>query len=464
MGKSEKTWHESFKKYMEMIVSHPNYKDLPINRKANGDLNWIATAHSEIGTKRKQWALNKAKELNIANEPGVYAKVMLEIHPTKKKICQTCGKELSLYYIYPNSVFIKCLNKDFGVIVDNITSIDEIVEMLVKTHGEEKIKNYLIKKFNISEENNLNLKHIIEICEYKCRSGKSKLLGPGAMSNFPDRFDGFHTYNRCCRSVEDTGRHAENLKTYTKDRRAYEYWSDGNIHAANKYMGSSYFSGNSADHLGPISLGFIHDPLVLRKMTNRDNSSKRDQLLYNDIEEIIKIENKHSISCMSWYSRKIWEFIKLNYKSHINKIEDYRITLKTNMANFMYILKFIKNNSKKGEEFLIDSFLKEKLEYFKYDYTFGKLGIILTKKLRNITEATKKEEERFYRIAINSIDEYNEKENRNIKVMLPNNITDDLNKICNDIDSNSFKQAKNDLILLINLVQNYLISDLEQGE
>ena len=39
-------------------------------------------------------------------------------------------------------------------------------------------------------------------------------LSPGVMCNPPDRFDGFHTYNACCRSKEDTGRHKENLATY----------------------------------------------------------------------------------------------------------------------------------------------------------------------------------------------------------------------------------------------------------
>src|SRR5690606_11799863 len=38
-------------------------------------------------------------------------------------------------------------------------------------------------------------------------------LSPGAMSNAPDRLDGFHTYNLCCRQSQDTGRIAANLKT-----------------------------------------------------------------------------------------------------------------------------------------------------------------------------------------------------------------------------------------------------------
>ena len=57
------------------------------------------------------------------------------------------------------------------------------------------------------------------------------------------------------RKIRDVQR---KLKSYTKDRRAYEYWSDGNIHGQPIY-GSPFFNNISADHIGPISLGFVHD-------------------------------------------------------------------------------------------------------------------------------------------------------------------------------------------------------------
>ena len=64
---------------------------------------------------------------------------------------------------------------------------------------------------------NLDVQELVQCLIEESRSGLIKVLGPGAMSNFPDRFDGFHSYNRCCRSTEDTGRSVENLKSYTKD-------------------------------------------------------------------------------------------------------------------------------------------------------------------------------------------------------------------------------------------------------
>ena len=48
------------------------------------------------------------------------------------------------------------------------------------------------------------------------------ILSPGAMSNPPDRFDGFHCDNLCCRGTADKGRHKKNLQTYVTDRRVFE--------------------------------------------------------------------------------------------------------------------------------------------------------------------------------------------------------------------------------------------------
>ena len=76
---------------MEFIINHPNYKGLPILKKTDGTYSWIATAKSEIGKKRIQWAKSKMKELNIKDtDKGPYAKLIFTIHPTKEKVCQIC--------------------------------------------------------------------------------------------------------------------------------------------------------------------------------------------------------------------------------------------------------------------------------------------------------------------------------------------------------------------------------------
>ena len=51
------------------------------------------------------------------------------------------------------------------------------------------------------------------------------------------------------------------------------------------------------------------------------------------IEELVSIETKHNISCMSWYSQILWDEIKILYKKNPSKIEQYRQVLKINMAS-----------------------------------------------------------------------------------------------------------------------------------
>ena len=55
MAKSDKVWHPDFLEYMEYIVNHPNYSGLPIKRKNDGSLAWVATAQSDIGKARIAW-------------------------------------------------------------------------------------------------------------------------------------------------------------------------------------------------------------------------------------------------------------------------------------------------------------------------------------------------------------------------------------------------------------------------
>ena len=457
MSKSVRVWHPNFINYMDMIAKHPNYKGLPITRKKDGSYSWIATAKSTIGRERKIWCEAKAKDLGFSIQAGVYADVMLAIHPTKKKVCQTCGKEMSLYYLYPNANFLKSLNKKFDTYYSDCDNIEDIWDDLIQNGIPQKeIASFLIEKGGLAlNVNTASKQEIIAAIEYACRKGDKKCLGPGAMSNFPDRYDGFHTYNRCCRSIQDTGRSKENLKSYTKDRRAYEYWSDGNIHAANQFMGSAFFKGVSADHVGPISLGFVHDPRYLQPMLGGENSSKRDRLQLIDIEKIIETEARTGVYPMSWYSCLIWEFIKANYKSHIPLIAtDYRDALKQNMANFMFILWYILETcGDSGESFLIKSFLEPNYSCFDFSYSFNERGEIIGRKQRHFTERNTHETDRYTRIAIKSVYDYNDKNNRHLSQNLIKSELDFLETICKDINSGlevyEIKKSINDLMVLI---------------
>lgn len=469
MATDTKSWHVRFLRYMEMIASHPNYKGLPIKRKPDGTLAWIATAKSDIGKGRIDWCISMGEKKGFITDhnvyPGLYADVMLEIHPTKWKVCQICGKEMSLYYHYPNANFLNALNKEYSTEFSDCDHISDIWDDLINSGVSEKdIASFLIKKGGLTDISVTAGKDIIiEKLEYACRKGGKKCLGPGAMSNFPDRYDGFHTYNRCCRSTQDKGRSKANLKSYTKDRRAYEYWSDGNIHAANQFMGSSFFNGTSADHIGPISLGFVHDPRYLQPMTSSDNSSKRDRLQVSDVEAIIETENKTGVYPMSWQSKLIWEHIKCNYHSNIEYVATiYRDALKQNMVNYMFILyKILENCPNKGEEFLIEAFLKPNYHYFEKTYKFNEKGEIVSSSPRHYTGRNANETDRYRRIAIESVWDYNEKDNRNNKNDLTPNELRTLQKLFYIVEGNSSVAKKKDAIVsLVESIEKRIISSL----
>ena len=434
---TKKNCSPKFVEYMDFIVNHPNYKGLAIN-KTNNSYGWVTTKKSDIGKSRLEWANKKAKELNIKQKPGYLRTVMFKIHPTKMKPCQVCGKVLSLNYIYLNKPFVNLLNKKFNYNFNELDSIYDVADVLKrKGVNEDLIKKCFISLFKLNNDYDNSMDIIIKECIQKCSDGFSKYLGPGAMSNFPDRFDGFHSYNRCCRSKEDTGRSKENLSTYNKDRRAYEYWSDGNIFAANKFMKSNFFRGTSADHIGPISLGFIHDPRQLRKLNKKDNSSKRDRLQYNDIIELEKVEDINNICVINWYSDLIWEFIKKNLDKS-SDLELFRKMLKTNLQYYMELLwNIIDKCNDKGIKFLTKKFLEPKYRDFKFDYEFNDLGQIINKYPRHETDASHKEFDRFVRISFESVKKFHEKENRKTNIKFSSKQMVTVNLICEMINDDN---------------------------
>lgn len=455
---AEKTWHPNFIKYMNFIVNHPNYKGLPISKNRDGGYQWLAPAESDIGEGRLKWCIDKAHSLGLVVQAGVYADVMRAVHPTKMKVCQICGREMSIYYHYPNANFLKTLNSKFNSNHTECDHISDIWDSLVEAGvAPTEFASFLIIKGGLSLSPRAKKKDIIDELEFVCRKKGKKCLGPGVMSNFPDRFDGFHSYNRCCRSTQDKGRSKENMKTYTKDRRAYEYWSDGNIHAANQFMGSSFFKGTSADHIGPISLGFVHDPRYLQPMPSGENSTKRDRLQYEDIEKILEVESRTGIYPMSWYSKQIWEHIKKNYKSNPQKISTvYRDALKQNMANFMFVLwSILTDCGEIGEEFLVEALLKPNFKYFESSYEFTTLGEIRKETPRHFTERNAYETDRYVRIAIAAVYDYNDKENRNVDQNLNDNEMNGLEELCFKIRNGEnpvkIKEYLEYLILLIQL-------------
>lgn len=445
-----------------MIVNCPNYKGLPIERKSDGSFIWVAPKTTSVGRARQEWADKKIVELHITGD-GKYAKLMYELHPTKVKVCQICGQEMSINYIYLNPSVVNSIKKTFGQSFDTNTSLYDATKQLLNKHPESQIKSYLIGEFGLSNVGSASLNQIIGMCERKCRIEKtSKKLGPGAMSNFPDRFDGFHSYNRCCRKTEDKGRNSGNMKTYNKDRRAYEYWSDGNVCCANSFMRSDYFEGASADHICPISLGFVHDSHFIRRLSSGDNSSKRDKLQYSSIKDAIEIENKTGICAASWYSKTIWDHLKNNLSDNHLLLSQYHTTFRQNFSDLMYIFgSIIEMPENRGIIFLERSFLEPKMVDFDYDYICDIDGNIVSKTQRRENDANRKEYGRFCRVAIESVKDYNDKSNRNTKPDLNESEKVGVKNIIYKIETND-NSALSDLYLLVEQIQKRLLMVFNQ--
>ncbi|MFZ1301837.1 MAG: hypothetical protein WAQ27_04680 [Candidatus Microsaccharimonas sp.] len=463
MAQAQKIWHPKFVEYMNFIIENPAYNGLAIKIDSNGRPAWIATAKSEIGQARKNWAEAKAKDLGIPVEAGVYAKVMYAIHPTKLKVCQICGETMSISYVYPNANFAKALIQRFNIEIDVYDSLYEVWDSVLLQGNVAGLIELINTKFGTNFTESDSPKSIITQCEVLCRLGGKAHLGPGAMSNFPDRYDGFHTYNRCHRSLEDKGRSALNMKTYNRDRRAYELWSDGNIMAANQFMGSAYFVGQSADHVGPISLGFVHDPRYLRRMSSSDNSTKRDRLTKEAVDEIVEIQKITGVYPMSWYVSALWDYIAANYTRHEELVPTlYRQLLKQGVTNYMHILNAIINAGPKGVDFLVASLIAPKEADFKFNYTFDDLGNITAKTPRNITDRARFEFSRFTRIALQAVIDYNQKDNRHQSQDLTGDEIGKLTTIITQILSDDSAAALRGLQALVNDTQRRAISLIDK--
>lgn len=464
MPRDEKAYHKNFLEYVNFIVEHEVYRGLPIDKNRDGSYRFVTTKQSKIGKERQRWVEQKADELGIEKTIGFASKVMRRIHPTKETVCQICGRSMSIYYHYLNIYAVSFFEDEYELSYDTNTHIVEVWNDLQKYgYSNEEIQRSLFEKCNIECDRVLSREECIAKIEEKCRRGESKFLGPGAMSNFPDRFDGFHSYNRCCRSTEDKGRHKENMDMYNRDRRAYERWSDGNIRAANLYMkDKKRFADSSPDHVGPISLGFVHDPRYLRPMPLGDNITRQNQLTKDDIDLLIEIEQRTGVSAISWYADKIWEYIKANYQSHTDLIESaYKKALQQNMVNFMQMLYLIISRcGEQGKVVLTDSFLKPKYPCFDYNYKFDDNGEITKMTKRRKTERAKFELENYRRVAINSVIDYAEKENRRIKQNLNAVRIQKIEEICNSILSGE-DGIKEKIVALMADIQNDTILSIE---
>lgn len=137
--------HEVFDRYMEFIVSHPSYANMPDALGKGGRIQWEAPSNRKSGQfkdthhKRRQWWAAKAATLGIStSEDRWISRVAKTIHPTGRKPCKKCGREAQIPYVYPGGRLLGRIEKSFpGFEIGELEPIGEIVGRLSADYGEE---------------------------------------------------------------------------------------------------------------------------------------------------------------------------------------------------------------------------------------------------------------------------------------------------------------------------------------
>ena len=438
--------NEIFLQYEE-IVNDPVYAGMPDLRHDDGTIQWEAPSNRGSGVfqfshdKRYQWWINKASEVGInTSEDKWISKVAKKIHPTKLHPCKVCGRIMDIRYCYLSANFMKRVKKlpfyDEQVDMDEITHITDFIASFTDTYGD-KAYDALPELLKCSQVKSIpTLPHDLSSwtdwinSEYIPK--EPSMLGPGAMSNAPDRLDGFHTYDRCCRPTADKGRSKENLASYSTDRRAFENWSDGNWIQANKLMG--YINSNSelkkqqcanhstgsfhprpcsADHIGPISLGFSHRP-EFQLLCKPCNSAKNNRMYYSDVQHLISVEEGGS-TVTTWYAAPIWQRCKQKVYDKESALKLSRIMRDNRNIAMMLLADFVKH-----DEFLFLLTLLN-LNYADYDYEIDPTTLNVNNQIVTVEFISKPSTLRYVniqkirkiRVAFSSLIDYANKENRN---------------------------------------------------
>lgn len=448
--KKPKYGDAAFLEYAQKIVNHPNYSEMPDPIGERGEIQWEAPSNRQSGKfkdthhRRREWWRQKA--LSIGIDPNTnstwISKTAKAIHPFGKKPCKTCGKELEIAYAYPNEHIFSRIRKlpyiDETFELSEVEHVCDLLGRLDERFGS-KIFEDLPRLFATTSITIPSLPKTFDAWEKFLREiyipQEPRILSPGAMSNPPDRLDGFHSFNRCCRSTSDTGRSKENLKSYVTDRRVFEYWVDGDWVAADRLMGQvrsnpifeqeNCFNAAQggvhqkpcqADHIGPISLGFTHRP-QFQLLCKTCNSGKNNRMYASDVKLLVGVEATGE-GVISWFAKEIWDRRKAAVEDSETALRLSKL-LRDNRHTYMSLLKELLDH---GFYTFLASLLH--LEAADFDPEFVGLRArnhlthfdSITKNSRTTKYATEQKARRI-RIAFTSLTDYHRKENRSAFVI-----------------------------------------------
>ena len=399
MARSVRAHHPEFEHYQIEILRNPAYAGMPGGGEA--PVRWVAAGRSVLGTARLAWWQRKLRDLIAAGRLPSDARISDAarfIHPLGKKPCQICGNWMHLDYVYPQ----KRLTEKLAVLGSDVglTPISELVGRARQAGQVDSVRSAFRVPRTVPEAN---------VAQFILGNRRS-YLSPGAMANPPDRLDGFHSYNLCCRAAEDKGRHASNMARYGEDRRAYEFWADGDWKAASWAMKRIAEGGMSADHIGPISLGFTHRPRGFQPLSRSANSAKNNRMSAADVAELIAAEARGE-EVASWHSKPIWDQLK----SHVGNDDDALVVSVLMRQNMHHVLSVLAELVTAGYRELLAQWLHPEyafysIEFKNFDSRTATYEEMTKHQGNSVTYA--RNAARYVRIAFEALEAYVSKPNR----------------------------------------------------
>ncbi len=424
----------------------------------NGNIQWEAPSNRKSGKykdthhRRRDWWRRKAVEVGIdPNSPHWISRTAKLIHPTKKRPCKVCGRIMDIRYAYPSAILLRRIERldfiDESFPVDPLEHVTSLVTRMVEQFGARAFEalpavlgTSSVKVPDLPPKSHDWLTWI----EEQYIPQEPRTLSPGAMSNPPDRLDGFHSFNVCCRDKTDLGRSKENLQSYTTDRRVFEYWVEGDWVAADQLMGlirsdkhlkdeacvNGHAGPCSADHIGPISLGFVHRP-EFQLLCKSCNSAKNNRMSVKDVRHLIAAEASGE-QVASWYCKALWDWRKGSVVDEETALRLSKL-LRDNRHTLMRVLERIADA---GHLTFLATFLG--LDCAKYSVEFVNLRVEnhLTRFNQlvhspRLTKYAVEQQARRLRVAFDVLRDYIGKENRNAFVISNDRIDEAIrNAIC----------------------------------
>lgn len=443
-GDKRRPWHPRFVEYMQKIVTHPNYVGMPAAVDEEGVIRWNAPSnrppgskHEKLHDERLEWWRRKAAALGIPQQGHWISRVAKRIHPYGEKPCQTCGRILFLDYLYPTRATVRYLNQHLParshLPYDDLATIYDVAGRVVQVLGD---RAYRIFESLFPELRGAG--HTPEALQTALRERVVPLepkgkLSPGAMSNAPDRLDGFHAYNLCCRHKQDTGRAADNLRLYADDRRAFVQWVGGDWAAANALMrsltlGTCPSCGNegilTADHIGPISLGFAHRPKFVPACRGC-NSARNNRMRLSDVHRLLENE-ANGDRVISWHARALWD----GTKGAVQTDADALRLSKLLRINQHYYLMLLARIHRAGFPDVLLAFLRPDYGKDKIDFVGRREGTFEYERIDRTPRArsyARSKAARMVRIAFDALEDYANKETRNVHAV-PREVLDPIER------------------------------------